>query len=90
MSGGCFDFAYLRTTRFADELQVKLDCYNWQDALGNAPYSFPPDVHAKLRDIERLARRTARLMRAAEWLCSGDTSEDSFMDEIRQIEAEKP
>jgi len=35
------------------------------------------------------ARKTAALMREAEFLYSGDTSEDSFLRRVAEIEADK-
>ena len=87
MSGGSFDYAYGRVNQFADELGVKIDEHDRKNEYGETPYAFEPATLAKLREIEQLARRTAALMKEAEWLYSGDTGEDSFMDRVSKIES---
>ncbi len=42
---------------------------------------------AKLQAIAKDADRTANLMREAEWLYSGDTSEDDFLERVAEIES---
>ena len=78
MSGGRFNYAYSRVQVFAEDLRQKLDA----DEEG-----FLPATVAKLAEIQRLAEKTAALMRAAEWLYSGDTGDESFMREVAQVEA---
>lgn len=87
MSGGSFDYAYSRVQDFADELGAKLDNWNKKTEYGDALYEFEPATLAKLREIERQARHVAALMKEAEWLYSGDTGDESFMERVRQIEA---
>jgi len=87
MSGGSFDYAYSGVQDFADELGMKLDNWNKKTEYGDTPYKFEPTTRAKLREIEALARKTAALMKEAEWLYSGDTGDESFMERVRQIEA---
>jgi hypothetical protein len=81
MSGGSFNYAYQGTERFADELRLK---------LVENPYEFELKTRNKLWEIEALVRYTAKLMREAEWLYSGDTGDDSFMQRVAEIESEKP
>lgn len=87
MSGGSFDYAYCRVDQFADALGLRLDEFDKKDEWGYTPNRFDPATLAKLREIEALARYTARLMREAEWLYSGDTDDDSFMERVRKIES---
>ena len=87
MSGGSFDYAFSTVESFADELGVKLDGKDEADAWGFKPLQFAPETIGKLREIEQLARRTAMLMREAEWLYSGDTSDCSFMRRVAEIES---
>lgn len=79
MSGGSFYYAYMSVDQFADQLSVKLDESNEFD---------DQDVYNKLREIEQLARFTAKLMREAEWFYSGDTGEESFMKRVDLINRE--
>ena len=86
MSGGSFDYAGYKVQQFADELANKLDergnmCSDgWQEPV------WPPEVNAKLREIEQQARKVGRLMIEAEWLYSGDTGEDTFLARVKEIE----
>jgi len=88
MSGGSFDYACYRVDQFADELGIRLDEFDKKDALGYQPNKFEPETLAKLREIEALARHTAKLMKEAEWLYSGDTSDESFMERVLEIEVQ--
>ncbi len=87
MSGGSFDYACYRVDQFADELGLRLDEFDKKDEWGYQPNKFEPATLAKLREIEALARHTAKLMKEAEWLYSGDTSDDSFMMRVTEIES---
>ena len=89
MSGGSFDYAFCRVDQFADDLGVRLDEFDKKDEWGYQPNKFEPATLAKLREIEKLARHTAKLMKETEWLYSGDTSDDSFMDRVSVIESSK-
>lgn len=86
MSGGSFDYAYSRTNTFADELASNIENADEVNEWGEKPYQFEPATLSKLREIEKLARYTAQLMKEAEWLYSGDTSDDSFMQRVAEIE----
>lgn len=88
MSGGAFNYAYARVIDFADELDLRLWEFDKSDEFGEQPYKFLPATMDKLREIEKLARHTAALMREVEWLYSGDTGEDSFMRTMREFEKE--
>ena len=45
------------------------------------------DVACKLAEIAAFADYIAALMKEAEWLYSGDTGEDTFIERMKQIEA---
>ena len=85
MSGGSFDYAYSRVNVFADELANKLDRNDVEE--DGWKYGFEPATVEKLREIEALARKTSEMMKEAEWLYSGDTGDESFMERVRKIEA---
>lgn len=87
MSGGSFRYAYSRVDQFADELGIRLDEHDRKNQYGDTPYDFSAAVLFKLREIEALARYTAKMMKEAEWLYSFDTGEDSFMRNVREIES---
>lgn len=77
MSGGSFDYAYTRVEQFTDALK---------DMIQENPEGFKPVVMAKLREIAMLTEYTAKFMKETEWLYSGDTGDDSFMENVREIE----
>ena len=87
MSGGSFDYAFDRVELFADELKIRLDAFDKVDEWGETPNKFEPETLTKLREIEELARYMSRLMKEVEWLYSGDTSDDSFMESVMEIES---
>lgn len=86
MSGGAFNYAYTHTDTFAAELCTLLDERNKVDQWGYRPNEVSDQVYMTLRKIQRMAYVTAKLMREAEWLYSGDTSEELFMSRVEQIE----
>ena len=79
MSGGHFDYSYLRVHQFADELE--------RDLRGDKDWvqGFGPEVLAELELIVNRAREMALVMKEVEWLFSGDTGSDTFIAEIRAI-----
>jgi len=88
MSGGSFNHAYHYAAGFAEDLRLKLDTWDQPDDYGDFPNKLEEATRAKLADIAALADFTALLMREAEWLYSGDTSDGSFMRRVASIEAE--
>ena len=78
MSGGSFNYAYTKVDQFADELCVRI--------YGDTPDDFEQETFNKLIEILKLARYAAKMMKEVEWLYSGETSDDSFMKRIRDIE----
>jgi hypothetical protein len=81
MSGGSFNYAYQGTERFADELELKLE---------ENPYEWELKTRNKLWEISTMSRYISMLMREAEWLYSGDTGDDSFMERVAEIEQWNP
>ena len=77
MSGGSFDYAYSRVLHFAEELRAKIANNGKEDDYGDK-FGFSPQTITRLQSIAEDAERAAKLMKAAEWLYSGDTGEDSF------------
>lgn len=88
MSGGSFDYACYRTMQFADELRNKLQ-EQGKDPRGEGwPLpTWETEVACKLGEIAAFADYIGALMKEAEWLYSGDTGEETFMNRVRQIEA---
>ncbi len=86
MSGGSFDYAYGHVSRFADELEDKLD--EKLDKL-SGEQEFSPEVIAELRQILTQARRFAEVMHAVEWLYDGDYGEKTFLKKLLDIELKR-
>lgn len=85
MSGGSFDYAFSKVSQFADELEQEIANNDIPDKYGCCPSLLPATIE-KLKEIEVLARKTSALMREAEWLYSSDTSDDTFMARVIEIE----
>jgi hypothetical protein len=83
MSGGHYQYAYSHAERFAYDLRLDLDRPELLEGLSGAHID-------KLHHISALASYTARLMREAEWLFSGDTGPESFALRVEEIERDKP
>ena len=89
MSGGSFDYAYRRMMDFADDLRNKL-AEQGQVVDGWEVGTWPAEVAVKLEEILHLVDYAAKLAKEAEWLYSGDTGEDTFMERVAKIEEKKP
>ena len=82
MSGGSFNSAYQKTQYFSDELESRLD-----ESVDSDDWKPEPQTADKLREIVKIARYAARLMKEVEWLYSGDTGDESFMRRVEVIES---
>lgn len=88
MSGGHFDYAYSRVQGFAEDLSRDLHSDLSEIKLFVA--ELPEEVIAALEAILKEADAMAAKMRAAEWLFSGDTGPESFLEEIKSIGRSSP
>jgi hypothetical protein len=86
MSGGVFDYAYMYVSRFADELELKIENRKTANEWGETYYDYSDEVINKLNEILKDARRISSLMKEVEWLYSGDTGEDTFLERVNRIE----
>jgi hypothetical protein len=77
MSGGSFDYAHIRVEQFAEELRAKIADNGKENDYGEK-CEFSAQTITRLQSIAEDADRTAKLMKAAEWLYSGDTGEDDL------------
>lgn len=84
MSGGAFDYAYRRVEDFAEELRAKIANNGKENDYGEKCV-FSPQTIALLQSIAEDAERTAKLMKAAEWLYSGDTGEDDLAVSVLDV-----
>lgn len=79
MSGGSFDYAWLRVTKFANDLDERLEDPREDD-------EFQPETITKLREIEKTVRLAGKLMKEVEYLYSGDTGNETFLERVAEIE----
>lgn len=84
MSGGSFDYAYSRVEQFAEELRAKI-ANNGKENDHGEKCEFSAQTIARLQSIVEDAERTAKLMKAAEWLYSGDTGEDDLAASVADV-----
>ena len=84
MSGGSFDYAYRRVEQFAEDLRAKIADNGKENDYGEK-CEFSPETIALLQVIAEDAERTAKLMKAAEWLYSGDTGEGDLAASVADV-----
>lgn len=77
MSGGALNHGYWRVEELAEDLQSELRIQG---------ESLSPMVRARLEHLVAEAQVLALKARAAEWLLSGDTGEDTFNADWAQAE----
>ena len=87
MSGGSFDYAYIRVQQFANELELMLAKQDEVNDWGDRPYLMQEATRAQLVEIQETVQAAALLMKEVEWLYSGDTGEDTFMQQVGKITA---
>jgi len=80
MSGGSFQYAYTHINLFADELEIKIK-NNKDDE------NFNDKTIKELKFVLFQARKLSDSMKAVEWLYSDDIGEESFMEEIHNIQS---
>lgn len=91
MSGGHFNgngYVYYRVNQFSDELESEILNNENKDE-----YNYCPNYNEQTLEVLRkqipLIRKAAEIMRAIDYLYSGDHGEDSFIEKIKQIEESK-
>jgi len=91
MSGGHFNgngYIYYRVNQFSDELESEILNNENKDE-----YNYCPNYNEQTLEVLRkqipLIRKAAEIMRAIDYLYSGDHGEDSFIEKIKQIEESK-
>lgn len=87
MSGGHFDYAYRHVNNFADSLEIDILNNSVKDEADEWAYcpDYNEEVLGELTKILNQARYLSEMMKEAEWLYSGDTGEESFMERIKEI-----
>jgi hypothetical protein len=88
MSGGRFvnsSYPYYPVHQFADELESSIENNNKKDENGYCP-SYNEETLAVLREKVKNIRKISEVMRAIDYLYSGDHDEESFLRAIKKIE----
>jgi hypothetical protein len=86
MSGGHFgDYDYYKVHQFADELEVDIDNNGKPDEYGWKS-NHDPDVIDVLQEQLPKLRKMAEIMKACDYLYSGDIGDDGFLLRIKEIE----
>lgn len=88
MSGGHFNnngYIYYRVDQFADELEMNIENNTVEDEYGYSP-GYKQEVIDYLKPKIQEIRKMAELMKAIDYLYSGDHGEDSFMRAVRKID----
>jgi hypothetical protein len=88
MSGGHFlgnSYIYYRVEQFADELENEIQNNNHPDEYGYVRDFNKETIDYLQSQIPHL-RKMAEIMRAMDYLYSGDHGEDSFFRKIKEIE----
>ena len=75
MSGGEFNYAYIRVQTFADDLEVRIE----REANSPSEPEQWPELEKRLRAAVISARNTATMMRDIEWLFSGDNGSETTL-----------
>jgi hypothetical protein len=81
MSGGSFDYAWLRVGEFLLNLEERLERPEIEE-------DFKPETIAKLREIAETIHLASKLMREVGKLYSGDTGNETFLERVVEIEKE--
>jgi hypothetical protein len=83
MSGGSFNFAYSRVQEFGETLAEKIRNNGVPDEYGDLS-GYPPEVLTVLSSIQAQAEQIAGLMKAVEWLYSGDYGPETFLERVAE------
>jgi predicted glycosyltransferase involved in capsule biosynthesis len=90
MSGGSFNYAYVRVETFVEELESKLRrSAAPSEQPGDWVPKLSPETLAQLAEIAKLGAHYAKLMRETELLFSADVDEDSFRERLAELTAGK-
>jgi len=102
MSGGHYDYTWFKIETLADEIRNDLEKSNLPEEFERGASGFEYSLNGHLIEaigpnsparsiIERIMKdlyRLAKESKEVEWLLSGDTSVDSFMERYNKIQKE--
>jgi tRNA G26 N,N-dimethylase Trm1 len=83
MSGGSFDYCYSAVNEFVGVLEIKLRNNNKKS--DGFSYDFGPEIVNELEKVRDECTKVGALMKAVEWLYSGDFGPETFLKEIAKI-----
>ncbi|WP_274644821.1 hypothetical protein [Pseudomonas serbica] len=83
MSGGSFNYAYSRVQDFNEALAEKIRNNDIPDEYGDVA-GYPPEVLVVLNDVQAQTVQIAALMKAVEWLYSGDYGPETFLERVAE------
>lgn len=89
MSGGHFNdcgYEYYNVEQFADELEEEIQNNGKVDEYGHK-HDYDPDVIDYLEAQIPKLRKMAEIMRHIDYLYSGDHADDSFLLNVKEVEA---
>ena len=89
MSGGSLDYVYIRIEQASDEITLTLLKQGKKDEWEYTYPVYSDVVQEELRKIAYHLRLASKFAKEAEWLFSGDTGEDTFLDRISEIYEEE-
>jgi len=87
MSGGHFNhnnYIYYQVYQFADELEHEIERNNIEDEWGYAPGLSEETLNFLRQKVVEL-RKISEEMRRIDYLYSGDHSEESFMEIVKDL-----
>ena len=90
MSGGHFNgnsYIYYQVHQFADELENEIENNEKPDIWDYCP-SYSPETLSVLKLQISKINKIAKIMKAIDYLYSGDHGEDSFLEAIKAIQEE--
>ena len=82
MSGGHFDYSYIRIESLAEQLERELSGKDSDDHSSPFISSFSPETIERLIRCQKLLHDAAKIAHDVEWLFSGDYGEETFAREV--------
>ena len=84
MSGGAFDYDQYRIDSIADEIAKLITRNGKPDEWGDV-YYYAPGILSKFQETRDVLIKASNMVHAIDWLVSGDTGEESFLEEWEGI-----
>jgi len=85
MSGGAFNYIQWRIEEAVNDIERLIRNNNTPDEYGDCR-NYSPEVIAKFKEGMKIIEYAAKYLKHIDWLLSCDDSEESFMQNIKEIE----